>query len=259
MAGGGGAETQTNDPWSGQQPYLQDLFSKTQDWANKAPANTWQSDQMTQQAVGQLQQAGSAIDPYMQSIMQANQGYATGNLLDVNSNPALQGYINASNDAISRQFTENINPTIQSGAVQAGGLGGSRQAIAQGLGIDRTMEAVGRNTAGMLSNAYGQGLSATMQAQSMAPGIAKGQGMGAGLTATAGELQYGLETKDDNAARQRLMDYQALISGNFGGTQTGPEKKGPGMGTLAGGVIGGIYGGGMGGASAGAAIGSYFD
>ena len=258
--GGGGEEVTETKPWAEQAPYLQDLFGKAQDWQQRTPADVSQAQDYTQRAATGMASAAEAVSPYMQSVMQANQGYATGDLLDVYANPALQGYVDATNQAIMRQFTEGVMPQISSSAAAVGGIGSSRQGIAEGLGAGRAMEAVGRNTAGLLSTAYGQGLQATMQAQSMAPGLAKAQGIAPGFLAGAGDLSRMAATYEDQQELQRLKDYQALISGNYGGTVTGPAQyeSGPGLGSIAGGVIGGVYGG-TAGASLGASLGSYFD
>ena len=67
------------------------------------------------------------------------------------SNP----YISQMGDALSRQFTNTLNdqwlPAIQNNAIAAGGLGGSRQGVAQGLAIGRA----GEGLSGALANLYG--------------------------------------------------------------------------------------------------------
>lgn len=74
-------------------------------------------------------------------------------------------YLQQSADQISRNLTQNLNenilPGINSGAIAAGGFGGSRQAIAQGLGIGRTQQAIGDAQ----TNLYSQGYNTDQQLQ----------------------------------------------------------------------------------------------
>lgn len=247
LAKGGGQTVQKTDtsPWVGQQPYLKDLFGLAQGYQQTGIPDTSASQAYTEQAIQQLGTAGQQMNPYVQALQQANQGYATGDLLDVNNNPALQGYLDAATRQIMQQYTDVISPGITGQAAAVGGIGSSRQGIAEGLAAGRTQQAVGDTTAQILNSAYGQGLNATMQAQGLSPAIARMMTLPANVTQQQAGLQYGLDTENDQAALARLEAYKNLIGGGgYGGssTTTGPA-------TQTGGVAGAL-----GGAAAGAGI-----
>ena len=67
-------------------------------------------------------------------------------------------YLAANANAITQQTTQNLQnnvlPGINSGAMAAGGFGGSRQAIAQGLAIGQTNQGLSNSLAGMYGQAY---------------------------------------------------------------------------------------------------------
>ena len=221
--------TVTNsDPWKGQQPYLTDLFAKAQDLYNQGNPDTSASRDLSEQTVQSYRDAAGTLDPYIQSILSANQGYATGDLLNPNSNPAFQDYLNLSNQAISTNFAENILPQLTGGAAQVGGIGGSRQGIAQSNAAGKTVDAIQRNTAGLTDAAYGRGLSATMQAQSLVPLLSQLGLLPANTLGQAAQLQYGLDTEDQRMDAARLSSYKDIVNGSYGGTTS---SYGPGMET----------------------------
>lgn len=246
--------TSTSEPWKAQQPYLRDLFSAAQGYYNRGTPDTSASQDLRGQAVGALTNAAGGLQDYISAITQANQGYATGDLLNPANNPAFQQYLNLSNQAIGNIYGEQVLPQLTTGAVQAGNIGSSRQGIAEALSAGKVMDAIQRNTAGLTDAAYGRGLQATLQAQQLAPALAKLGLLPAGALETAGGIQYGLDTEKDRLEKERLAAYQALISGNYGGTttQTGPA-------TSSGGLLGAFGGAAMGyqiGATPGAAVGA---
>ena len=70
------------------------------------------------------------------------------------SNP----YLGAQASAITQQANQNLQnnmlPAINSGAVAAGGYGGSRQGIAQGIAMGQTQQGIANALAGMYGSAY---------------------------------------------------------------------------------------------------------
>lgn len=69
-------------------------------------------------------------------------------------------YLPAQAQAITNQVNQNLQqqqlPGINSGAIAAGGFGGSRQGIAQGLAIGQTNQALGNSLSNLYGNAYAQ-------------------------------------------------------------------------------------------------------
>lgn len=106
----------------------------------------------TGQQIGQGQAASA---PALGTLMDPN-------ILNADSNPALQSYIQAAVRPLSQQFSEVTMPGISQDAITAGGFGGSRQGIAEGLAAGRLAQATGDTTAKIASEGYGQGLQAML-------------------------------------------------------------------------------------------------
>jgi len=243
---GGQTTTATTKPWEAQQPYLKDLFGQAQSYAQGAPSDLSASTGVIGNAIDAYTNAAGGVGGYVGAVQGANQDIATGSLLNPSANPAFSQYLDLSNQAIAKQYTEGFLPQLESGAVQAGNVGSSRQGVAQAVGGGKYLDAIQRNTAGLTSAAYGQGLNATLQAQGLAPGLAGASGIAGDLYKAGGSLQYGLDTQGAAQRLERLNAYKALVGGNYGGTTT---KTGPGTRT------GGISGA-LGGAAVGAKLGS---
>jgi len=185
---------------------------------------------------------------YFPSIF--NQGlnslYGQMNAMDVGNNPYVQDmnqvaanqFTRASGQAIGDmvgQFRNQVLPSITNDAVAAGGLGGSRQGVAQGLAI----QGLGTNVQNMIQSgqsdlanmyaqtnlgAYGQGLQAANAATGQLPqytqlGLLPGQ-----IAQQAGGLYEGYQQKaiDDAVNRwdfyqnepwQRLSNMNAIYQG----------------------------------------------
>ena len=69
-------------------------------------------------------------------------------------NPYLSDQANAITQQATNNLQQNILPGINSGAVAAGGYGGSRQGIAQGLAIGQTNQGLAAALANLRGNAY---------------------------------------------------------------------------------------------------------
>ncbi len=72
------------------------------------------------------------------------------------SNPYLQSQAGGIAQTATRNLQNNILPGIDSGAVAAGGYGGSRQGIAEGNAIGQTNQDITNATANLYGNAYAQ-------------------------------------------------------------------------------------------------------
>jgi hypothetical protein len=70
------------------------------------------------------------------------------------SNPYLPAQADAITNQVNRNLQNNILPGINSSAMMAGGFGGSRQGIAQGLAIGQTNQDLSNSLAGLYGNAY---------------------------------------------------------------------------------------------------------
>jgi hypothetical protein len=204
------------------------------------------------------------------------------------SNPALQGAIDAAVRPISQNLTESQLPAVRSGAYTTGNFGSSRQGIAEGLASGRASQAIGDTAAnvanqnyqaglGAMSSAYGNllgastsaygtktgaladlysnNLNARLNALGMTPQVQGAQLTGALTTSGVGDVQQ--------AADQRARDeatYRALYG------QMAPLQSAQNLIALSGAIPGGSttttgpaqqqspFSGALGGASLGAAL-----
>ena len=170
--------------WGPQAGYLQNLYSNAQQLGG-AP----------QMGMGGLQNAQQNTQLAQQGLMNANQnlqGYQNQGV-----DPALGAY----SDRIGQQFREQFMPQLQGQAIQAGGLGGSRQQIGAALGADRGMQAI----SDFANNAY---------AGQQQRGLQAAQAQGANAQALGGLGQQNLM----NADFSRGMPWynQQMFSGLLG-------------------------------------------
>lgn len=70
------------------------------------------------------------------------------------SNPYLQGQANAITSTVTDNLKNNILPSINQGALAAGGFGGSRHGVMQGLAIGQTNLGLGNALTNLYGNAY---------------------------------------------------------------------------------------------------------
>lgn len=69
-------------------------------------------------------------------------------------NPYIQQSANDIASNMTRSFNQNVMPGINSGAIAAGGFGGSRQALAQSQGMRGLNDSIGQAQTNLYSNAY---------------------------------------------------------------------------------------------------------
>jgi hypothetical protein len=166
--------------------------------------------------------------------------------MDVGNNPYVQDmnqvaanqFTRASDQAIQNmvgQFRNQVLPGITNDAVAAGGLGGSRQGVAQGLAI----QGLGTNVQNMIQSgqsdlanmyaqtnlgAYGQGLQAAGAANQLLPQYAQLGLLPGQIAQQAGSIYEGYQQKaiDDAMTRwdyaqnepwQRLSNMNAIYQG----------------------------------------------
>lgn len=173
--GGGGNTTtvQQADPWSGIQPYLLGGYERLDELAGQTPTfypgQTYAGFDPYQLQSQQMQLgAADAMNPMIQ---QGNQAMAFGlnAPMDPANNPTVQKWANAAVQPITEAYKQNVMPAIQDSAVATGGLGGSRQGVAEGIAAGNYMDAVGNTTANIYNQAYGQGLDQQARMMTMMP------------------------------------------------------------------------------------------
>lgn len=256
--GGGGSQTQEAKPWAPAVPYVtqglgeaQNIYSQQKQLAPFSgqlyarPGENIQGAQaMTLGMIPQVQQTAGQVSGYGSDVL-------GGKYLDVASNPALQGYMQAATQPLQQQLLEQILPSIGGGAIQAGGYGGSRQGIAEGQAIGRYLQEAGNITGRMAGEAYGQ----ERQLQQAAPQLLA-QGMQMGLlapelmgqvgqqqqAAQQGILQeaFTLDQLRRTQPWEALQQYQGLVNpiAGMGGTAVSTPEANPLGGAAGGAMIG---------------------
>lgn len=105
-------------------------------------------------------------------------------------------YLPAQAQAITQQANNNLfnyqMPQINSGAIAAGGFGGSRNGIAQGLAIGQTNQGLSNSLASLYGNAYENDQNRGLQQQSINNAFTLGQGnLDLGRTQAANNYSLG--------------------------------------------------------------------
>ena len=265
--------TTTNNPMAGLEPKLNQLFADAanlqqeqyypgQTIAGFTPAQL-QGQQGILGAANQLQ--GNVVDPSL-SAWRGMLGAS-----DVANRPEVQGLLAANQRNVMDTLTREALPAIDITSVGYGGFGGSGHAKAQQLALDRASTALANANAGILSDAYGQGLGATQYALGAAPQMAELGFVAPRAIGGVGAEQQAMEQamidaevqkwKANQAAPYERLQRQMAIYGAgqpYGSTTSpNPNQRQPFMDLVGAGLttVGAIYGG-PAGAAAGSSIGS---
>jgi hypothetical protein len=223
--GGGSSSDQksTTEPWSKQQPYLEQAFKGAQNLYQQGPNQYYGGDTIAGtnpaiqgylqgmggyyqgglDAAGAMQGYGADLAGglpqsqqfYSQAMGDYYNPYASAEYSDiiansVANNPVLQNQIRQGQQDINRNMQENILPSIANSAVGTGNVGSSRRGVAEGIAMRGAMEQGSDLATNLQANAYNQGIN---QAGQWAGGEQFGQnyGMNAANQMT-GLGQYGL-------------------------------------------------------------------
>ena len=283
MPSGGGntTTTQNTTPWSGQAPYLSDVFTHASDIygnvmgnpqsmvAGFTPAQN-QAMGITQNVAngtnfGNSPSVNNAAGGYTANVLNGNTSanpassafaqFANGSMMN---SPYQAGALNAANNAITRAYQTATAPQTASAFEGSGryGSGAYGQAVSQNQQDLATQ--LGNTDAALVNSMYqqnmgnmlagAQGLSNQQNAAlSMAPNTVNSINAAATNLYNMGGNQQALAQSQLNAPWQQLSDYSGMLQGNYGGTTTSTQPYY--SNTLA---------GGLGGAASGAAMGSTF-
>lgn len=122
--------------------------------AQDAQQQLMQMMQMMFGATGGQMAAGNAqTAPALNTLLNPD-------ILNAESNPYLKSYMEAAIRPLGEQFSNVVMPGISQDAITAGGFGGSRQGIAEGLASQGLSRATGDVTAQIGNEGYKQGLGA---------------------------------------------------------------------------------------------------
>lgn len=164
----------TQNVWGPQGNALQGLYGQAQQLAG-------QQGNVGQAAAGLANPGVAAGRGALSSLSNiANMGGPLARYANPNSGLASQLLGNATSD-ITQNFQRNILPSITSGAGLVGGIGGSRQALAQGVAGGDAANAISKAGTDIYNNIWNTGAQAAAgltdaasQAASAIPGMAQG-------------------------------------------------------------------------------------
>lgn len=271
--GGGGGNTTTvqqSDPWSGIQPYLKSGYQQLDQAASQIPSyypGQTYANLTPEQMQSQQMQLGYASSPAMQGTIANSLGaanYGLNSVYDPQSNPVIQQYVQSVTRPLYEAYNEQVLPGIQDQAVAAGGLGGSRQGVAQGIASRGLTNAVGDVSTGIYNNAYNTGMDQQARMMALMPqtlGLGTMPGQIYGDVGAQNQQQAQLGINEDvnrynfnqTAPYDRYSQYLNTLQGTpWGGSSvTGPDPNASsGLSQAAGGaLLGGGLAGMMGGFS----------
>jgi len=252
--------TQSNAPWSGQAPYLETGFQQAEDVVLNNPGTFYPNstvvdfDPRTTQGLTAVEDMANAGSPAIQNAASNIASTAGGAFL--NSNPYLQSAIDRASEGVTRNYQKAVLPGIDSRFSASGRYGSGLQQSALSDAQETLSDQLGDIASGMSYQNYGAERDLMMQASGMAPEIRQAEYLDPGKLMEVGgayEGQAGAQLQEDmdrfnfdqNADKQALADYMALVAGgSFGSesTRTQPIYSNPvGQGLGAAATLAGIY------------------
>ena len=224
-SGSSNTSSQTFTPWGAAMPTYDRMAQLTQYMGAQNPqwvgpsAQTQQAQQAMYSGLpGQAQAANTAMGNYNR----------LSNAADVANNPYVQGMMGVNNYNTSQQLKNEWLPAITNRAIASGsgGMGSSREGLAQGQAIGNASQQLSNANAGLLNTAYGQGLQAQLGALSGLGGLQQGMMAPAQALYSAGQAQEGYQQNQLNAPWQQLQNMGAALQytnplGTLQGSGTG--------------------------------------
>lgn len=136
----------------------------------------------------------------------AAEQYGLTGAMDVQNNPYLRSAMDAATRPLIDNFTNagGVLSNLRNGAVEAGGYGGSRQGIAEGLAARSLAQKVGDVQAAMASDAYNKGQDTFAKTLSLSPSIAQLGLMPGQQQVAAGGAQEGYQQAANNANAAKI-------------------------------------------------------
>ena len=189
-----------------QSPYLQGLWQQGAQLTNQlqpqaANAAFGQADALRgfgQTGLGALSGIAGGQNAFIQNLAQRSQG----------NNPFAQQQVSALGNSLGQFWENNLLPGIASGAEGSGGLGGTRQSVAQGLAAQGLINQFGAGAADIYANSYNQGLGAAQAGLGSQLGAA-------GQIPGSAEAQFNLGLAPFQAAYLPLQQLAQLIGPAF--------------------------------------------
>lgn len=254
--------TSTAEPWSGQKPYLEGVFNSANYLYNNAPETFYPNKTYVPQS-GQTSDALAATEnrarngsPLQAAGNQQMLDTVQGKYLDPSSNPWLEATYKRAADPMVRAYRDAVSPGtdakfLGSGRLQSGLYTNMKSNQEQDL-----IRGLGDLGTSIYGGAYESERGRQQEAVGAAPQYAQADYMDADRLANVGQTQesYAQQQLQDDMSRhyfnqqepwKRLGNYNALIQGNYGATQTTAQPIYRQPSNTLGTVMGGLGGLGM--------------
>jgi len=264
MSGGDDApvatSTSVTEPFAQQLPFIQQVFGEADKQFRAPGPSFFPGSQVASQQPETLGAQnflrdfaqGPAVD-FANAALGANQ-FALGPVLFPETNPALQANIEGAIRPVFQQLTEDVLPQIQDQAIAAGGTGGSRQGVAEGLAISRANQSALDTSAQLSNQAFQGGLDLFGRGLGLAPQTLQTATAPATILDAVGSQNQNFEQSlindlvnrhsfDQNVDAAKLAQFANLVGGNFGSTAFNTASGGS-TGSGAAGLLGGALSGG---------------
>jgi len=194
--------TNPSTVWDPQAQELQNLYGASRAKFEQMDANPVGGDALNsfQQMLGQAQgQFGNSQNQFNQAGQGYGQGYSglneQANWLQQFRNPGMDPMADVYAKNVAQNFNEQIMPGLRGGAALAGGMGSSRQGIAEGLAAGRSSQQLQDFAAQLYGQQQDRSLQAAGQLGQNAMGygqLANGQGNLGSQMGQLGEAMSGL-------------------------------------------------------------------
>lgn len=164
-----------------------------------------QAQQMTVNAANAMLPTANQTPGRFNNLYNSMNFLSSGDVLKPESNPALRGAIDAASRPTIENFQNQILPGIQSQGIEAGGFGGTRQGIGEGLAAKGATQSIADIAAQMANTNYQAGLGAMVQGQGQQAGLLGNQSNILAQSLLPAQLKEGV-------GMQQQQMQQALLS-----------------------------------------------
>ncbi len=231
---------QESGPPKIQQPYLKEGWQGASDWLKAGGTQVAGFDPLQTQGQQMALNTAQNFMPQVTNRAAGTTGFLLNDAAYVSSNPYLQDSIRGAIRPVAQQLTEDILPSIRSGAVDAGQYGSSRQGIAEGIAISRANQQALDTAAGMSSQGYNTGLNAMLQGLAFTPQLMQMGLAPSNVVSGIGAQNQGMQQALNNQDLANLQAYMGLVGGNYGtsSTQSTTTPNNPLGGAIGGGALG---------------------
>lgn len=258
------SETTTKtEPWAEQKPYLTDVYKLAQTAYGETPKEQFQGSLMATPTATQQQALGLQKELALTQLGRGTGGEAVnlglqtlrGDYLRPETNPFLEGTINAAIRPVEQKLLRDVLPQVGSQAISQGAYGGARQQLSEEQAMQAALQEAMDVTAKIGYENYARERGAQLAAPQL---ISAGMGLEAQPISTLSQVgaQEQLQQQDiidEQLAQWQLAQeapwlglgqYAQLIQGGYPGSTTAASYRGTQPSTASG-VLSGALGGGM--------------